>query len=313
MNDYSYFLEISNWSVFGLIGLVIAFLMFRSAFKSGVAEKGYFLLALALIYLALGSPISTLSTFGLHSVAMLQQFFILMIVPVLILKSIPGQSPLAKSLAKTDFSGDPSKTTIFWIIGAIAMWGGHFLSAAILSSKTGVAVCGMTVPSDSWIGQIPEILVMAFLLISGFLFALPVFHPDRSKRIAPLIGVMYLFTACVSCSVLGIYVAFSASSASAEVAIPFFTTFRNPIPMSPRTDQELAGMLMWVPGCLFYVVASMGILQQWFNDPQIAAQVVEKNVITTLHSRTIQAPFHTDSLWSTVERERLKPKIPNKI
>lgn len=290
MNNYNYFIEFSNWSLGWLIGLAAVYLIYQFTFKnSNLTERGYFILALALIYLALGSPISSLSAFGLHSVSMFQQFFILMIVPVLLLKSVPAESTLAQRLRRYDFSKGPSKITIFWIIGAIAMWGGHFLSAAVLSSKTGLAICGMAVSTDSWIGKIPAEGIMALLLIAGFLFALPVFHPDRTKRITPLMGVMYLFTACVSCSVLGIYVAFSASSASAEIGVPYMTILRNPIPMSLRTDQEVAGMLMWVPGCLFYVIASMGILQQWYSSPEIthseAVPEIQTEAIRTSYNR----------------------------
>lgn len=269
MNILSYFSDTSNWSLPWLIGLGFVFLGYILFVKTEILQKVFFFSALLFIYITVGSPVNALTSFGLHSIIMLQQFFILMLVPVLLLKSFPSQRYKETSLTlfnPSAYSGN--RIVRFWIIGALAMWGGHFLSAAILSAKTGVAICGITVAHGSWIEQIPQILIMGFLLIAGIIFSLPVFHPVISKRVSPVKSVIYLFTACISCSLLGLYVAFSASSASAAEAVPFFTTLRNPLPMSLRTDQEIAGMLMWVPGCIFYVLLSMGILLRWYNDPE---------------------------------------------
>jgi len=96
--------------------------------------------------------------------------------------------------------------------------------------------------------------------------ALPVFHPNKNKRLHPVKSVMYLFTACISCSILGLYVTFMASSTSMAEAIPVFASFRNPLPMSVRTDQEIAGLMMWVPSCILYVISSVEILFHWYDD-----------------------------------------------
>ena len=49
-------------------------------------------------------------------------------------------------------------------------------------------------------------------------------------------------------------------------AFPVFATFRNPMPMSVRTDQEIAGLMMWVPGCILYVISSVELLLHWYDD-----------------------------------------------
>jgi cytochrome c oxidase assembly factor CtaG len=36
--------------------------------------------------------------------------------------------------------------------------------------------------------------------------------------------------------------------------------------MSVRTDQEIAGLMMWVPSCILYVISSVEILFHWYDD-----------------------------------------------
>lgn len=266
MKDINYFLDPYNWSFGGLMVVLLLLAVYLLFFKTNLIQKILFTFALVLIYLVLGSPIADLTNFGLHSVSMLQHIVLLMVAPILLLKAFPlGILKRSNIKNRSIFSNPRKYFIVVWILSAIVMWGGHFLSAAILSSKTGTAICGIAFSSRSWITNIPGDLIFGILLMVGLLFTLPVLHPDPSKRLSPIQSVIYLFTACISCSLLGLYVAFSASSASMAEAVPVFTTLRNPIPMSIRTDQEMAGMLMWVPGCVLYVVTSVEIMLHWYD------------------------------------------------
>jgi putative membrane protein len=39
---------------------------------------------------------------------------------------------------------------------------------------------------------------------------------------------------------------------------------------TPRTDQQLAGLLMWVPCCLLYLGSIAGVLLRWYDTPEPA-------------------------------------------
>ena len=39
--------------------------------------------------------------------------------------------------------------------------------------------------------------------------------------------------------------------------------------MSAGTDQQAAGLIMWVPCCLIYLTASMAILITWFDKKEV--------------------------------------------
>ena len=271
MSGIDYFLNSENWSLPGLLLVVVLGVGYCLSMKSSRPQNIYFSLMLLLFYIGFGSPLSDLTNFGLHSVSMLQHIVLLMMAPVLLLKAIPKDSMVANVLAER-FNKAQNYFVYVWLLAAIAMWGGHFLSAAVHSSQLGTAICGISVPASSWVSNIPLNAIAIVLFIIGFFGNLPVFHPNPKSRLRPAQSVVYLFTSCIVCSVLGLYVAFSAVMMDAT---PVFTTLRNPVNISVRTDQELAGMLMWVPGCVLYVMASVEIVVRWLGGNESVAQETE--------------------------------------
>jgi cytochrome c oxidase assembly factor CtaG len=110
------------------------------------------------------------------------------------------------------------------------------------------------------------------LLVLGAAFWWQVLAPSEIQRIAPLHGVIYLFTACLACTVLGIIVTFSP--------VTICRAYLHPIDrlgiaslidctwgMTPRRDQQIGGLLMWVPMCLVYLAAILGQLARWYSVP----------------------------------------------
>ncbi|GAA4279647.1 hypothetical protein GCM10022260_00680 [Gaetbulibacter aestuarii] len=145
------------------------------------------------------------------------------------------------------------------------MWGGHFLNAAMVASKSGMFESGIHAGQEKWLSAVPFWPMYILFFVTGFLFALPVFHPEKGKRLHPVKSVIYLFTACVSCSILGLYITFMASSPSVTNNFQMFSDPNHLISITPKTDQEIAGLLMWVPGCILYVISSMGLLLPWYD------------------------------------------------
>ena len=266
MIDTDYFLDPRHWSFIGAVIALAAIFSYLIFVRGNTLQKGAFILATVLLYLVMGSPLATLDHFGLDSITMARHMVSLMVVPLLLWTAIPTASfrgPIARWIDRAM----AHRNFIFyaWGVGALAMYGGHFLEASLLSAKTGTLICGVPAMPDKWAALIPPNAIFSVLVLAGLFFALPIFHPNKSMRMPHLQRVGYLFTACVSCTVLGVYVAFLASSPAALGASALFTTMRNPIPLTLRTDQQLAGLLMWVPGCLLYVTLSMGIMLEWLK------------------------------------------------
>jgi cytochrome c oxidase assembly factor CtaG len=80
--------------------------------------------------------------------------------------------------------------------------------------------------------------VRGLLLASGIIFWRPVWSRRPRIALGPPIAVLYLVSACFATTLAGAYVAFTATS----------------------TDQQIAGLVMWVPCCLIYLGAVLLIV-----------------------------------------------------
>ena len=87
--------------------------------------------------------------------------------------------------------------------------------------------------------------------------------PVVSGRLTPLPGIAYLFTACVACTVLGILLTFSPVTVCSVFAhvddrLGVMPLLRGGWGLTPERDQQVGGLLMWVPACLVYGVGILG-------------------------------------------------------
>jgi putative membrane protein len=48
-----------------------------------------------------------------------------------------------------------------------------------------------------------------------------------------------------------------------DLLYPYYAAAGRPWPLAPRTDQELAGILMWVGGMFGYLVAGTVVFFRW--------------------------------------------------
>jgi len=88
---------------------------------------------------------------------------------------------------------------------------------------------------------------------SALLFWWSVLH-GRDRRLGVRVGCLF-FTAIVS-GALGALMAFSSSPWYAGYAASGLDAFG----LSPAQDQQLAGLLMWIPGGLVHAVAALGLV-----------------------------------------------------
>ena len=252
-----YFLRPAHWSPAGLSQLAAALLAYLVLARPDRRRAGLATAAAALLGLAVASPLAGLRALGLHAAVMVSQLLLVLVVPLFLLPLLPPRwVPDLRSRGGT---------LLAWGAGAAAMWAGHFLGAARLSAELAEPICGVTAAPGGWAAALPPAALSAVLLLGGLCFAVPVFHPDPARRLPPPRGVGYLFLACVSCTLLGLLVTFTASGAPPAAILPLHAPFGAPPLPSRRTDQELAGMLMWVPGCLLYVTLSARLLLGWVD------------------------------------------------
>ena len=257
MTTYQFFTTAWRWNSILLLFSALAFAAYFLAFRRR-GRPAYFAAALVVFLLAFISPVSALAEGYLFSAHMVQHILLVLVVPALLLLSLPRSFSLPRSL--TAFT----HPFIGWIAGVGAMWLWH-APALCNAATTSSAVSAIQTTS---------------LLLMGSVFWWQVLAPRNAERLSPGVGIVYLFTACTACSILGIILTFAPVSICSVYQHPvdrlgMLGTIRGGWGLTSDRDQQIGGLLMWVPMCLIYLAAILAQLARWHSDP--APQVEESN------------------------------------
>jgi len=236
-----------TWNPTVLVIGACALVIYVAAFR-GHSRLGWFAAALAVFLLTLLSPLNTLADGYLFSAHMAQHILLLLIVPALLVLSLPRALSLA--VGPRVFA----HPLVSWLGGVGAMWLWH-----------APALCNAAVVSRP-----VHALQTVSLLVLGSLFWRQTLAPREEERLSPPRAIFYLFSACVACSVLGIIITFSPVTVCSIYTMPpddhlgMLPTIRKGWGFSPERDQQIGGLLMWVPMCLIYLTAILAQLARWF-------------------------------------------------
>jgi len=240
---------ISGWTWSGAPLALSAVAVALYLIMFGVGRRiGYLAAALGVVLVTLISPLNALADGYLFSAHMLQHILLLLVVPALLLLSLPRSLSLATRSRALDHP------LAGWVAGVGAMWFWH-----------APALCNAAVSSRPI-----HALQTVSLLVLGGLFWRQVLAPRENERLSPPGAVLYLFSACVTCSVLGIIITFSPVAVCSIYAMPsvdrlgMLPTIRAGWGITPERDQQIGGLLMWVPMCLIYLSAILAQIARWF-------------------------------------------------
>jgi cytochrome c oxidase assembly factor CtaG len=225
------------------------------------ARAAWLAAAALLFFLALASPVGVLSRGYLFSAHMLQHLLLVLGVPSLAL------------LSWRERASDDTPPPRFvhwlgaWLLGVGAMWLWHAPTLCDAASQSLAVQRAQTVS----------------LVLMGGAFWWPIFGPRPSQRLAPFAGMLYLFTACVACTLLGIYITFSPVEVCSVFAHPKDTLGVMPLlredwGLSPKVDQEIGGLMMWVPACIVYALAILMMLARYYREEDAPEPGIAKEV-----------------------------------
>jgi cytochrome c oxidase assembly factor CtaG len=249
MNTEQFLLSAWTWNPVVLMAVGIGLAVYRFAFGTG-QRIGWFLLALAIFLLTLASPLNALADGYLFSAHMLQHIVLLLAVPGFFLLSLP------RSLSLSWRPRVLAHALTGWIAGVGAMWFWHWPT-----------LCNAAVAS-----RFIYALQTVSLLVGGTIFWSQVIAPRDEERLSPPGAVLYLFSACVTCSALGIILTFSPVAVCSIYSMPIgdrlgmWETIRNGWGVTPEKDQQIGGLLMWVPMCFIYLGAIFAQVARWFGE-----------------------------------------------
>jgi len=206
--------------------------------------------ATAIVLLSLMSPLGALAQGYLFSAHMLQHILLLIAAPAMGLMALPASARIPPRLGRL------LHPAVCWMCGVSAMWVWHV-----------PALCDAAAASRS---------VLTFQTITllglGAVFWWQLLAPTEAQRIPPLQGVLYLFAACIACTAMGIILTFSPVTVCRAYLHPVDRMGIAPMiegawGMTPARDQQLGGLIMWVPMCMVYLGAIFGQLAGWYSAP----------------------------------------------
>jgi putative membrane protein len=130
-----------------------------------------------------------------------------------------------------------TRPLVAWLIHAIVLWTWHV-----------PALFEATLINDF----VHALQHLSFLL-SALLFWWALMQgPHRSLNFG--IAVVYMFTTALQTSALGALITFAKS-----VWYPSYATTAPAWGLSPIEDQQLGGMIMWIPACVVYIIAGLAL------------------------------------------------------
>jgi putative membrane protein len=83
---------------------------------------------------------------------------------------------------------------------------------------------------------------------------------EKGAAVRPGAAIAYLFTTMLHTSALG-----ALFAVSARIWYPVYGLGATQYGLSPLEDQQLGGLIMWVPGGLAYVIAGLALCAGWLR------------------------------------------------
>ena len=208
------------------------------------------------LLVALLSPLHELGDRYLFSAHMLQHLLLLLIVPPLLLLGLPAEA-VERLLARPPLAALERalrRPLLAWSIGLGAMWLWHLpalYNAALLRDDV-------------------HILEHLGFLASAAIFWWPICAPRGRARLHALAAVLYLFAAMLVSGILGMILTFAAPGLypaylRPDDALGILPLLRDGWGLTPPVDQQVGGLLMWVPGSLVYLAAIIGMMARWYG------------------------------------------------
>ena len=261
----SHYWTFNPWAL-GVAALGI-FVYFRCArVSSPSARVGWFVFSLTLFLAALCSPIEVLAGHYLFCAHMTQHLLLQLVIPLGCLLSWPVRNR-ALGDAPPRLERWLSQPWPAWLAGLGGMWIWHIPT-----------MCDAATSSEALSN-----LQTLSLLFMGAWFWWPVAGPDPRLRLPGLHGIPYLFTACLGCTLLGVLISFTRTPVCSVFLHPpdnpaVLSLIREGWGLTPQVDQEIGGLIMWVPACLVYLLAILSALLRWYESNAVPVQPVSPGV-----------------------------------
>ena len=212
-----------------------------------VSQAVSFLLGVAIIFFALFSPLDYIGDHYLFSVHMVQHLLLSLVGPPLMVIGTPGW--LIKPLLRHRLILKTAKIITWPYVAFILLNADLFIWHA-------PSLYDLTLANES-----VHLLEHLTFIVFGLIFWWPVFSPLEEDLPRLSIGgsLLYMFLAGMPMTLLG---------AGLTFAPPLYAPYINAPRLwglSAATDQQLGGLIMWIPSNLMYIVMVSGLFIRWLQ------------------------------------------------
>ena len=249
----------------------------RAGTGHGITTKQWmsFVGAILALVLALMSPLDELSD-HLFSAHMVQHLILMLVAaPLLVISdfqlallwALPRRR--AQSLGSGFNQSRPvsgawrvlNHPLFVWIVFTMAMWLWHapmFYQAALHS-------------------ELVHTLEHLIFIITAMLFWWVLFKPNRPDHIHYAMTIPFLFLTTLQSGILGALMTFTS-----QPWYPYYATFTNPWGLTPLEDQQLAGLMMWIPAGTVFTLLTIGYFAAWLRAlERRSLQLQHRNLLRT--------------------------------
>ena len=142
-----------------------------------------------------------------------------------------------------------SAPLVAWLTHAAVLWGWHVPAAF---------EAGLQSEPVHWLQHVS-------FFAAAVIFWWSVFAGGRSGERRG-IALLSVFTTAVHTTVLGVLLTFST-----KIWYPTYAAAASPWGLSAIEDQQLGGLIMWVPGGMVFLAAGLGLAALWLKESEMRA------------------------------------------
>ena len=222
-------------------------------------QRAAFYAGLVTLFFSLNGWLHDLSDYYLFSAHMVQHLLLTMAVAPLLVMGTPGWM-LRPALR------------VRWI-AATARWITRPTRCFILFNVV-IAAWHLPVLHNAAMAEHPiHIALHLVFLVAAVLMWWPIISPlPELPRLSYPLQMLYLFLLSIPMSVVAIFIAYAS-----DVLYPAYASAPRLWGITPLTDQFIGGLIMWIPGGLFFVAIISVVFFKWQAtgalDSETAAQV----------------------------------------
>ena len=222
------------------------------------AQRASFVVALAVLFLTLNGPLHDLSDSYLFSAHMVQHLVLTLIVPPLLILGTPGWMlrPLLRN------------ARVYRVARRLTTLGACFAAFNIVLAFWHLPPMYNYALAHHSVHIVQHLMFIAASVLMWWPLTSPL--PELPRASYPL-QMLYCFFMVIPMSVISIYITMATT-----LLYPAYATAPRLWGVAPMMDQQYGGLIMWIPGGLFFYGVMSVVFFKWVGrgeDDQAGAQV----------------------------------------